>query len=199
MISHLVGGDAAAAGVVVAVALGAGIDPTSKTANQSAWNNKQYSVEIGRLLGDVTGIAVGGVAVLQGAGARDVARVVHARGAVKGRDVAAARAVQDLRQALAGGGAGGALADHLVDGAGGTGVLLVAVLVAGGLAVVVLHQAGVPHRVVGGAYADAAARLLHNRGQDEAVVDTGGLRGLLDTVPDGALLRVSDCKKTWCK
>lgn len=132
-----------------------------------------------------------GNAVLELPGARDAARVVQARGAVKGRDVAAAGAVDDLREALARRGARGALADHLVDGVVGARVLHPAVVVAGALAVVVLHQARVADAVVCRRRAHAAARLLHDDGEDEAVVDAGGGGGLLDAVPDGTLNRSS--------
>ncbi len=52
----------------------------------------------------------------------------------------------------------------------------------------VLHQARVAVvGAAGGVDADAAGRLLHDDGEDEAVVDTSLRRDLLDTVIDGTL------------
>ncbi len=133
------------------IALGVGIDPARET------------------VGNVAGVAAGAVgAEVVG----DVARVVHAGGAVKRRDVAAAGGVEALRQAVAVVGAGRALADHRLNGAAGTRRLDVAVVVAGAGAVVVLHQARVAVVVAArGVDANAAGRLLHDDGEDEAVVD----------------------------
>lgn len=129
---------------------------------------------------------MGGNAVLELAGGGDGARVVDASSAVESRDIATARLVDAVGKTVTVVSASGTLADHLVDGVGGARVLDVVVLVAGVVTVVVLHQAGVAHAVVGGVNADAAARLLHDDGEDEAVVNTGVGGSLLDTVPDGA-------------
>lgn len=126
-------------------------------------------------------------AVLEVARVRDGARVVEARCAVKRRDVAVALAVERLREALALGRAGRALGDHLVYGTRRARILYASVVVARGLAVVVLHQARVAHAVVGRLDAHAAARLLHDDGQDEAMVDARRRSGLLDAVINGAL------------
>lgn len=129
---------------------------------------------------------MGGDTVLELAGGGDGARVVDAGGAVEGRDVTTAGLVDAVGKTVAVVGAGGTLADHPVDGVVGARGLDVAVVVAGVVAVVVLHQAGVADAVVGGAHADAAARLLHDDGEDEAMVNTSAAGGLLDAVPDGA-------------
>lgn len=47
-----------------------------------------------------------------------------------------------------------------------------------------LHEAGVGDTVVGGGNTDAALALLHHDGEDEALIDTGGLGSGLDGVGD---------------
>lgn len=168
LIQRLVGVDAAAAGVAVAVAFGRSANPTGKT------------------VGNITGVAVGSDTVLELSSGGDGARVVDSSSAVEGRDVATARLVDAVGETVTRVGSGGTLKDHLVDGLVGARVLDPAVFVAGGFTVVVLHQTGVADTVVGGVNANAATRLLHEDGENETVVDTSGGSGLLDTIPDSS-------------
>ena len=169
-IQRLVGVDAAAAWVAVAVALGGSADPTGET------------------VGNIASVAVGSDTVLELASGGDGTRVVDSSGAVEGRDVATTRLVDAVGETVTRVGSGSTLKDHLVDGLVGARVLNPAVVVAGSLTIVVLHQTGVANSVVGGVNADAATRLLHDDGENEAVVDTSGGSGLLDTIPDGSNL-----------
>lgn len=79
------------------------------------------------------------------------------------------------------------IAYHLGDGVLGAWVRH-AVLIACGGAVVVLHETWVAHTVVGSRGADTAAGLLHDNGEDEAMVDFGFGSNLLDRVVDRANL-----------
>lgn len=109
--------------------------------------------------------------ILQLASAGDGSRVVDARSTVKGRHVAAAGLVEAVGEPVARGSTSCALANHLVNRRRWARVLDVAVVVARGFAVVVLHQARVAHAAVCCRGADTAVRLLHDDGEDEAVVD----------------------------
>lgn len=119
---------------------------------------------------------MGGDAVLQEAAGGDGARVVHAGSLVELGDTAAADLGEELLEAVARGGAHGAVLDHALDRVLGAGVDVVA----GVVAVVRLHHAGVGDAVVGGGGADAAVGLLHGNGEDEAGVDAGGLGDVLN-------------------
>lgn len=80
-------------------------------------------------------------------------------------------------------------ADHLRDGLLRARVLYRVgryVRVAGGSAIVVLHQTRVADTPVGRRRAHTAARLLRHDSKDEAVVDLGLLGDLLDGIVDGA-------------
>lgn len=132
---------------------------------------------------DIAGIAVRRDPAFE-AIVRNRTGIVQAGCAVEGPDVRVAGLVYHLGQAVAVGGAGAPLADHAGDVVVGAG-RADAVLVARVLAVVVLHEARVADAVVGGRSAHAAAGLLHDDGENEAVVDEGILGDLLDGVVDG--------------
>lgn len=136
---------------------------------------------------DVASIAVRRDPALEPRAAVDRSTVIDARGLVERLVGRRAGLVDALREAVAGRGARRAVADHARDDACGARVLH-AVLVAGGRAVVVLHQARVADAVVGRRGADAAAALLDDDSEDEAVVHARLAGYLLDGVPDGALV-----------
>lgn len=97
----------------------------------------------GQAVGDVTGIAMRGDALAEVAAGVDAAGVVDAGADVKAAVVDGAGQGDGLLEAVAGGGAGRAVADHLDDVGARAGRLDQVVLVAGRGAVVVLHQAWV--------------------------------------------------------
>ena len=137
---------------------------------------------------DIRAVAMRRDALAQVAGSVHRARVVQPGRNVKRRDVARARLIDTLRQAVAVVRPRAALADHARNDVLGTRILHYAgdIAVAGRVAVVVLHQAGVADAEVGRGDADAAAGLLENGGEDEAVVHFGLLGDLLDGVVDGS-------------
>ena len=143
-------------------------------------------------VGDIRRITMRGNPTLEPGAAVDAARVVETGALVEDVLAVAGRArvpgvVHALGQAVAGVGSGGALADHGGDDVVGARVLDPAVVVAGAGAVVALHDARVADAVVGRRGAHAAAALLEDDGEDEAVVDAGLVGDLLDCVPDLAL------------
>ena len=100
--------------------------------------------------------------------------LVHAAGIVAAEGlVVVVIAGIELLEAVAGLGALGAVADHLEDAAAGVGRVE-------GDAGVGLHDARVADAVVGGADADVAAGFLHDDAEDDAGVDAGLGRDLLD-------------------
>lgn len=143
----------------------------------------------GQPIRNITRIAMRGNAVLQAPTRSDAATVINPRGAIKVGIIALAALIDTLGQAIAITRASSAIRYHLADGAGRAGVLHHAIVVARRGAVVVLHQAGIAHAVVGGRGAHAAAGFLHHDGEDEAVVDAGLLGDGLDAVVDGAYFR----------
>lgn len=165
--------NSAAGRVVIALALGSGVNPASQA------------------VGDVTGVAVSGNVVLQLASVRDRSGVVDTGGTVEGRDIATARLVDAVGKAITRVGTGGTFTDHLVDGGRRARVLDVAVFVAGSFAIVILHQAWVAYSVVGCLDTDTAVGLLHHNRKDEAVVDACGIGSFLNAVVDGSNLRAA--------
>ena len=131
-------------------------------------------------VGNVHGVAGGAGEAVVEVGVVDGAAVVQTGGGI----VRAAAGVAELGggagvgllEAVAVGGAGGAVADHLDDLVLGAGVDAGA----GAGAVVGLHEARVDDAVVRGGRAHAALALLHDDGQDEAAVDARLARDLLD-------------------
>lgn len=61
------------------------------------------------------------------------------------------------------------------------------VIVAKGLPIVVLHDARVPNTQIRRVHPYASMRLLHDDGQDKAVVDATRVCGNLDTIVDSLL------------
>jgi len=117
-----------------------------------------------------------------------IARRIHTVGIVcprclaKGTCIAAARSIDQLSETRSASSPSGTLADHACDLILGAERLYLVVVVAGRLAVMVLHEAGVADTVVGGVDSDAAFGLLHDDGEDEAMID---LRGLSDRFDRG--------------
>lgn len=140
----------------------------------------------GQPIRNIARVAMRGNPILQPPTGSHTPTVINPRGAIKVRVVALPALVDALRQAIAVARAARAVVDHLADGGRRARVLHRAAVVARRGAVVVLHQAWVAHAVVGGRGADAAAGLLHQDGEDEAVVDAGLLGDGLDAVVDGA-------------
>lgn len=68
----------------------------------------------------------------------------------------------------------------MLDHGGGAGSCLAAVLVAGALASVALHETSVHDTVVGGLDANAALAFLHNNCKDESSVDASFAGDRLD-------------------
>lgn len=128
---------------------------------------------------------MGGTAETEVARGVDGARVVDTGSDVVLAGVAAAGLLENLLEAVALGGAVGAILDHLGDGGGRARGLDAAEgsIVASASAVVVLHQSRVADAAVGSRGAHAAAALLHHNSEDEARVDAG--RGA--DAGDGAL------------
>lgn len=156
--------NSAAGRVVITLALGSGVNPASQA------------------VGNVTGIAVSGNVVLQLASVRDRSGVVDASRTVEGRDVTTAGFVDAVGKSITGVGTGSTFTDHLIDRGRRARVLDIAVLIAGSVAVVILHQAWVAYSVVGCLDADTAVRLLHHNSKDETVVNTCSIGSLLDAV-----------------
>lgn len=138
----------------------------------------------GETVGDVGGVAGGAATAVVEVAVVGRAAVVDAGGGVELAAAVVARVSlgrgEGLLEAVAGRGAAGAVADHLGNLAGRAGVEAGA---AAG-AVVRLHEAGVADAVVRGGHADAALALLHDNGEDEALVDARlaghGVDGVLD-------------------
>lgn len=139
-----------------------------------------------KTVGNVRGIAVSSNTLAKVTGRSDGARVVDTGSTVVGFDGGDISLVEAVGKANAAGGSSGTLADHALDLGLGARVLDDAAAVAAGSAVVVLHEARVVNGVARGGYADTASRLLHDDGEDEAVVDIGGgsngFDGRLDVV-----------------
>ena len=139
---------------------------------------------------NVRRIAVGRDALAQITRLDNRAGVVKARCPIESRHVPGPGLVEALGESVTGSCSSGAVLYHLGDRARGAWVLhddsAGAVLPARGGAVVVLHQAGIGNAVGGGGDADAAAGLLKDNGEDEAVVNQGGGGDGLDGVVDGS-------------
>lgn len=114
-------------------------------------------------------------AILQQTRGSNRARVVHAGRLVELADAAACLG-EKLLEAVAVGGARRAILDHADD----LRRRARADIVAGVSAVVRLHQTGIGDAVVCGWGADAAVGFLHDDGEDEALVYSGGLGDGLD-------------------
>lgn len=123
-------------------------------------------------VGNIANVAVSGNAVLQQAATSNRTRVVDATSlVVRGGVGATTQRSEDLLQAVTRGGTHGAVLDHAGDFTGGAGALVEARV----SAVVGLHETGVHDTVVGGWGANASVGLLHDDGEDEALVDAGRL------------------------
>ena len=111
-------------------------------------------------------------------------RIINPGPLIKRRNIAGSTRINNTRKAITGRSTGRTIRDHLLDLAVRAGVLDTAVRASAG-SVVVLHEAWVADAVVGGGYAYAAAGLLHDDGEDVAVVDEGLLGDGLDGAADG--------------
>ena len=138
-------------------------------------------------ISNITRVAVGCNPIFQVPTRRNAARVVNPGSLIERRDVSCPALVNRLCQAIPAIRTGGAFTDHLRDDSVGTRVLDLArdVAVAGAVAVMVLHKAGVTDAVVGGRDADTAARFLDHDGEDEAVVYARFGCDLLDSIVNG--------------
>ncbi len=138
-----------------------------------------------KAVGDIRGVAFRGKAILENAVSRNRARVVQDGGLVESADIGDAGLGDELLQAGAGGGAISAVLDHandLILGAG-VGVRTRA------RTIMRLHEAGVSDSEVAGQGTHAAVALLHDHGEDEALINSGRLRDALDGgLQVGALL-----------
>ncbi len=144
------------------------------------------------LLGNVTGIAVGCDTILKVSTVCDRTAVVDPSSPIEAGNVAVVligvgTLVDAVGKTIARGSPGGAVAHHLEDGGVRARVSDYVVVIARTGAVVVLHEPRVPHAVVGGLNANTTSRLLEDDCQNEAMVNSGFLRNLLDGVPDGTL------------
>lgn len=114
---------------------------------------------------------MGCAALAEVAGRVDGARVVSAGGLVVLGRFCAGLGLIALLETVALVGSSGAVFDHLLDHAGGAWSCLAAVLVAGALASVALHETSVQNTVVRGLDTNAALAFLHNNCKDESSVD----------------------------
>lgn len=119
-------------------------------------------------------------ALTEVAGRVDGARVVGACGLVVLGRFAAGLGLIALLETVALAGSSGAVFDHLLNHRGGAGCCLAAVLVAGALASVALHETSVLNTVVGGVDANTALAFLHNNCKDESGVDASFAGDRLD-------------------
>ena len=99
----------------------------------------------GETIGDIRAVAMRRDAFAEVTRAVDRARIVASSGVVECRDIAFTGLVDGLSQAIAGCGAGGAVANHACNDTLGTRILHLAshIAVTGRIAIVVLHEAGV--------------------------------------------------------
>jgi hypothetical protein len=101
--------------------------------------------------------------------------------------------VQSLNETVTGRSASDAVSNHLDDYVGRAGVLDVAVLVASGRSIMILHESWIANTVVRGRSSNAAIRFLHHDGKDEAAVNASFTRNLLDSSGNVVRLLIRVC------
>lgn len=135
-------------------------------------------------VGNVAGIAANAVEAVAKVGVVHRTTVVHASSGIVGASIdttsLTASLLEGLLKTIAVLSSSDAIADHLSDSLGRAYALSGT---ASG-AVVGLHKARVDHTVIGSRNTDAALRLLHHDGKDEAVIDASLAGNLLDSAPD---------------
>lgn len=137
-------------------------------------------------ISNIGGVALGSNAVTQVARCINGTRVIDPGRLIERCGIVGVRLVDALSKAIPGVGASTTVANHPSDDLLRARHLDLPMAITCAGTIVILHQARVSDAVVGGRGTDTPTRLLHNDGQDEAVVDAGLEGDLLDGIIYGA-------------
>lgn len=143
----------------------------------------------GETISYIGGVAMGGHASTEITRWVDGTRVIDPGRLIESRGIVGGRLVDALGESIPSVGACTALTNHASDRLPRARHLDPPMAITCAGAIVILHQAGVFDAVTGGRSTDTSSRLLHNNGQDEAVVDGSFEGDLLYGVIDGADLK----------
>lgn len=137
-------------------------------------------------ISNIGGVAIGSNAPTQIARCINGTRVIDPGRLIERCGIVDVRLVDALSKAIPSVGASTTVANHPSDNPLRARHLDLPMAITCAGTIVILHQARVFDAVIGGRSTDTPPRLLHNDGQDEAVVDAGLEGDLLDGIIDGA-------------
>ena len=136
-------------------------------------------------ISNVGGVAVGSHALTEITRYIHGTRVIDPGRLIESCGVAGVRFVDALSKSIPGVGTSTAVTNHPSDNLPRARHLDPPIAITSAGAIMILHQSGVFHAVTGSWGTHTSTRLLHDDGQDEAVVDVGLESNLLDGVVDG--------------